>query len=521
MNSESSSFIPHPSSLFSLRGVTRRFGPVTALDGVDFDIRAGEIHALLGENGAGKSTLMNILFGALRPDAGTIESAEFPNLKLNSSRDAIAAGIGMVHQHFHLVETFTVRENVLLGDKEFSRWRREPFAERIGLYTRPSSAERLAARAEALNLSDKLDAKVESLPVGLRQRVEILKALYRDARVLLLDEPTSVLTPLEVDGFFELVRDLRDQGTGIVFITHKLGEAAELADRVTVMRRGKVVATFQKDEADPKRLAEAMVGRALAPPPARTTPPREKVLLSVANLSTVAANGRRLRDISFEIRVGEIFGVAGVDGNGQTELAEAVVGLIPATGEVKLDGQPLPAGRKRRMKLGVGYVPADRRAEGLALDLPLSENAILGFETRHRRRGFLNPRDLRDYVGGLIERFDIRAPGPDAPAGALSGGNQQKLLFARELAHEPKVLVAVNPTWGVDIGAVETIHRALLDLRDRGAAILLISNELEEIRALSDRFAVLHDGRLSAPLPPDAPAAEVGLLMAGAKKDEG
>ncbi len=500
MPSEISSFILHPSSLFALRGITRRFGPVTALDGVDFDIRAGEVHALLGENGAGKSTLMNILFGALRPDAGTIESAEFPNLKLNSSRDAIAAGIGMVHQHFHLVETFTVRENVVLGDQ-----RADP--------------EKLAKFAGKLSLADALDRKIEALPVGLRQRVEILKALYRNARVLLLDEPTSVLTPLEVDGFFELVRDLRDAGTGIVFITHKLGEAAELADRVTVMRRGKVVATFSKDEADPKTLAEAMVGRSLAPPPARTTAPREKILLSVASLST--AHGRRLRDISFDIRAGEIFGVAGVDGNGQTELAEAVVGLIPATGDVRLDGKTLPAGRKRRMKFGVGYVPADRRAEGLALDLPLSENAILGFETEHRRFGFLTPRELRAYVGGLIGRFDIRASGPDAPAGSLSGGNQQKLLFARELAHEPKLLVAVNPTWGVDIGAVETIHRALLDLRDRGAAILLISNELEEIRALSDRFAVLHDGRLSAPLPPDAPAAEVGLLMAGTKKDEG
>ncbi len=332
--------------------------------------------------------------------------------------------------------------------------------------------------------------------------------------MLLLDEPTSVLTPLEVERFFELVRDLRDQGTGIVFITHKLGEAVELADRVTVMRRGKVVATFQKDEADAKKLAEAMVGRELAPPPAKTTSPGKNVRLSVANLSTTA--GRRLRDISFEIRAGEIFGIAGVDGNGQTELAEAVVGLIPAQGDLKLDGATLPAGRKRRMTLGIGYVPADRRAEGLALDLSLAENAVLGFETEHRRHGFLNPRDLRAYVGGLIDRFDIRASGPEATAGSLSGGNQQKLLFARELAHGPKALVAVNPTWGVDIGAVETIHRELLDLRKRGAAILLISNELDEIRALADRFAVLHDGRLSRPLPPDAPGEEVGLLMAGA-----
>lgn len=499
--------MPHAPSpippLFQLAGVSRRFGTVTALDGVDFDIRAGEVHALLGENGAGKSTLMNILFGALRPDAGMITSAEFPGLKLNSSRDAIAAGIGMVHQHFHLVETFTVRENVLLGDR-----RPDP----------ASRAEKLAELAAKLTLADSLDRKIEALPVGLRQRVEILKALYRNAQVLLLDEPTSVLTPLEVDGFFELVHNLRDQGTGIVFITHKLGEAAELADRVTVMRRGKVVATFNRDEADPKTLAEAMVGRQLAPPPARTTAPREKILLSVANLST--AHGRRLRDISFDIRAGEIFGVAGVDGNGQTELAEAVVGLIPARGDLKLDGKTLPAGRKRRMKLGIGYVPPDRRTEGLALDLSLAENAVLGFETEHRRFGFLNPRELRAYVGGLIERFDIRASGPDAPAGALSGGNQQKLLFARELAHEPNVLVAVNPTWGVDIGAVEAIHRALLELRDRGAAILLISNELEEIRALSDRFAVLHEGRLSAPLPPDAPAAEVGLLMGGTMKND-
>ncbi len=487
---------------FALHDISKRYGTVLALDGVSLTLRPGQIHGILGENGAGKSTLLNILFGAIQPDRGRIERDGRP-LRLTSSRLAIEAGIGLVHQHFHLVDSFTVRENVLLGE-------RTPDFPRL---------DRLAAR---LGLREALDVAVGGLPVGVRQRVEILKALYRQATLLLLDEPTAVLTPPEVETLFDLLRELRAAGAGVVFITHKLREALELCDTITILRQGRVVAEYAPSHVTADVLAAAMVGDHLASAAMvhnATAPLAETVRLRVENLTVPAAGSQTaLQRISFAVREGEIFGIAGVDGNGQTELAEALVGLRPMRGDLWLDGRPLPAGRRARLAAGLRYIPPDRRQSGLALELSLAENVILGDELAPdwRRWGVLLDRvALRQYAGTLIRDFDIRAPHADAPAAALSGGNQQKLLVARELAPQPRVLVAVNPTWGVDVAAVATIHRALRGACRQGLGLVLMSNELDEIQALCHRFAVLHRGRLSTSLTFDLPPADLGRLMAG------
>jgi ABC-type uncharacterized transport system ATPase subunit len=487
---------------FALHDISKRYGTVLALDGVSLTLRLGQIHGILGENGAGKSTLLNILFGAVQPDRGRIERDGRP-LRLTSPRLAIAAGIGLVHQHFHLVDSFTVRENVLLGERTPDRPRLDRLAARLGLW-------------------EVLDVAVGGLPVGVRQRVEILKALYRQATLLLLDEPTAVLTPPEVETLFDLLRELRAAGAGVVFITHKLREALELCDTITVLRQGRVVAEYPASQVTADVLAAAMVGEHLASAAlghSATAPPAETVRLRVENL-TVPADGSRtaLHRISFEVREGEIFGIAGVDGNGQTELAEALVGLRPMQGNLWLDGRPLPAGRRARLAAGLRYIPPDRRQAGLALELSVAENVILGDELAPdwRRWGVLLDRAaLRQYAGTLIRDFDIRTPHADAPAAALSGGNQQKLLVARELAPRPRVLVAVNPTWGVDVASVATIHRALRGACRQGLGLVLMSNELDEIQALCQRFAVLYRGRLSTSLTFDIPPADLGRLMAG------
>ncbi|QUV81233.1 ABC transporter ATP-binding protein [Chloracidobacterium sp. D] len=487
---------------FALHDISKRYGTVLALDGVSLTLRPGQIHGILGENGAGKSTLLNILFGAVQPDRGRIERDGRP-LRLTSPRLAIAAGIGLVHQHFHLVDSFTVRENVLLGERTPDRPRLDRLAARLGLW-------------------EVLDVAVGGLPVGVRQRVEILKALYRQATLLLLDEPTAVLTPPEVETLFDLLRELRAAGAGVVFITHKLREALELCDTITVLRQGRVVAEYPASQVTADVLAAAMVGEHLASAAlghSATAPPAETVRLRVENL-TVPADGSRtaLHRISFEVREGEIFGIAGVDGNGQTELAEALVGLRPMQGNLWLDGRPLPAGRRARLAAGLRYIPPDRRQAGLALELSVAENVILGDELAPdwRRWGVLLDRAaLRQYAGTLIRDFDIRTPHADAPAAALSGGNQQKLLVARELAPRPRVLVAVNPTWGVDVASVATIHRALRGACRQGLGLVLMSNELDEIQALCQRFAVLYRGRLSTSLTFDIPPADLGRLMAG------
>ncbi len=493
-------------AVFALHDISKRYGTVLALDGVSLTLRPGQIHGILGENGAGKSTLLNILFGAVQPDRGRIERDGRP-LRLTSPRLAIEAGIGLVHQHFHLVDSFTVRENVLLGE-------------------RTPDFPRLDSLAARLGLREARDVAVGGLPVGVRQRVEILKALYRQATLLLLDEPTAVLTPPEVETLFELLRELRAAGAGVVFITHKLREALELCDTITILRQGRVVAEYTPSQVTAHVtadvLAAAMVGDHLASAAmgsSATAPPAETVRLRVENLTVPAAGSQTaLHRISFEVREGEIFGIAGVDGNGQTELAEALVGLRPMHGNLWLDGRPLPAGRRARLAAGLRYIPPDRRQAGLALELSVAENAILGDELAPdwRRWGVLLDRAaMRQYAGALIRDFDIRTPRAEAPAAALSGGNQQKLLVARELAPQPRVLVAVNPTWGVDVASVATIHRALRGGCRQGLGLVLMSNELDEIQALCQRFAVLHRGRLSASLTFDIPPADLGRLMAG------
>ncbi|OYT69319.1 MAG: heme ABC transporter ATP-binding protein [Chloracidobacterium sp. CP2_5A] len=484
---------------WALRDIAKRYGAVPALDGVSLTIEPGRIHGLLGENGAGKSTLMNILFGATRPDRGHIER-DGRRVAFASSRDAIAAGVGLVHQHFHLVDSFTVRENVWLG------------------VARPDEA-RLRAAAERLGLAGDLDAVAGRLSVGVRQRVEILKALYRQATLLLLDEPTATLTPPEADALFAFARELRASGASVVFITHKLREALELCDAVTVLRQGRVAATYAASEATPDDLAAAMVGGRPAESAGEApAAPGDRARLRVDRLATSGDAGLRVRGVSFEVRAGEIFGIAGVDGNGQTELAEALVGLRPAAGRVWLDDAPAPDGRQARLAAGLRYIPADRRRAGLALNLSVAENAILGDEASpawRRRGGRLDSAAIQRHVAMLAERFDIRMPGASAPVATLSGGNQQKLLAARELARRPRVLVAVNPTWGVDIAAVAAIRRALRAACAEGLSLVLISNELDEILSLCHRLTVIHNGRLSRALPLDVPPTVIGRLMAG------
>ncbi|MGQ9897433.1 MAG: ABC transporter ATP-binding protein [Acidobacteriota bacterium] len=485
-----------------LHDISKRYGTVQALDGVSLTLHLGQIYGILGENGAGKSTLLNILFGAVQPDWGWIERDGVP-LRLASPWFAIQAGIGLVHQHCHLVDSFTVRENVLLGEQTPNQSRLDSLSVRLGL-------------------REVLDVVVGRLPVGLRQRVEILKALYRQATLLLLDEPTAVLTPPEVVTLFELLRELRAAGTGVVFITHKLREALELCDTITVLRQGRVVAQHRPSQVTADTLAAAMVGDHLASEAmlSKTVePPAETMRLRVEHLTVPAAGSLTgLHRVSFEVRQGEIFGIAGVDGNGQTELAEALVGLRPMQGRMWLDGQLVPPGRRARMAAGLQYIPPDRRQSGLALDLSVSENAILGDELARtwRRWGVLLDKNaIRQYTHSLIQDFDIRAPRESIPVAALSGGNQQKLLVARELARRPRVLVAVNPTWGVDVASVATIYQALRRACRQGLSLVLLSNELDEIQALCHRFAVLYRGRLSASLTFDIPSSDLGRLMAG------
>ncbi|MBX7224057.1 MAG: ABC transporter ATP-binding protein, partial [Blastocatellia bacterium] len=469
----------------TLTGISKRFGTLRALDQVDFSVKSGEIHALLGENGAGKSTLMKVLFGLCRPDAGKITRNGQP-LLIRTPQDAVQNRIGMVHQHFHLVDSFTVRENVVLGKRAFPK--------RTGTPSAGFAPERLETAATRLQLGNVLERKVGSLSVGVRQRVEILKALAFAAEFLLLDEPTSVLTPQETEDLFQTLRELRQQGVGIVLITHKLKEVLSVCDRVTVMRQGQVVGMLPIAAATENELARMMVGRAISGPKTNRAESGREARLVVDCLTTPRTEGQvALQSISFEIRTGEIFGIAGVDGNGQTELAECLAGIRAATGKVWLEGQPVTGNRRERIQAGLAYVPQDRRNEGLALDFSLAENGILGVENRRDFRfgPFLNPAAIHRHVAGLMQKFDVRAASPAVPARSLSGGNQQKLLLARELAFVPKLLIAVNPTWGVDIGAIENIHRILLDLRAAGGSILLISTELDELYALCDRFAVL------------------------------
>jgi len=504
--------IPEPevnAPLLAVRGISKRFGNTQALDDVSLEFRGGEIHAVLGENGAGKSTLMHILAGIYRPDAGTVLLEGWPAV-FNSPREARRAGIGMVHQHFTLVETLTVAENLTLSLPQQSGWR----------YAAAAAGAEARALAERVGLDlSPPELTVAELPVGARQRIEILKALAHAARVLILDEPTAVLTPQEVRKLFVMLRELRAQGRLIIFITHKLREVREIADRVTIMRRGRVVGTFTPALLSESEMAERMIGDVVPVRPYRTERAKGDVVLNVTQLS--AHDDRdlpALLDASFAVRAGEVFGIAGVDGNGQRELFEVLAGLRPPSGgTVSVRGSPVTDFTPRALlAAGIGHIPPDRQHDGLVLPMTVQENFLLSriLLDRCSRRGLLNARAGRRFSAEVARSYDVRAD-LDAPARSLSGGNQQRVVVARALAQEPAVLVAANPSRGLDVAAARAVAEAVHDSARRGCAVVLISTDLDEVLDLSDRVAVLSRGRLSPALEPPIDAERLGLLMAG------
>jgi simple sugar transport system ATP-binding protein len=494
--------------LLTAAGLTKRFGALTALEGVELDVQPGEVHAILGENGAGKTTLVNLLFGMLRPDAGHILwRAE--EISLRSPHDALARGIGMVHQHFMLVGALPVWENVALSDPKRPSFRLDASRGR-------RRVRELAAR---YSLALDPDARVDDLPVGARQRVEIAKALEGSVALLILDEPTAVLAPSEVDDLFAVIREMKRAGTAVLFISHKLDEVLAISDRVTVLRRGRVVSRVRTEDADASSLARAIVGEGTAEwtRGGRRAAVGGNVVLSVEGASARAPGAPPLHDLSFELRSGEILGIAGVDGNGQQELVALLAGLLrPDLGRVRLAGEDVTAlDVEARWRRGLSVLPGDRAREGLVLDAPLWENLALREFGAKWAKGPLGVRPSAHVrrATELLARFDVRAGGPRVPARSLSGGNQQKLLLARELAAEPKAIVLLNPTRGLDVGATSALLRTLIELRDAGRAILLVSTELDELLEVSDRVAVLFRGGLHEATSRER--AAIGALMLG------
>jgi ABC-type uncharacterized transport system ATPase subunit len=499
-----------------MRRITKLFPGVVANDQVDFDAEVGEVHALLGENGAGKTTLTNVLTGLYRPDDGEIELYG-ESVRFQSPRDALDAGIGMVHQHFRLVAPFTVAENVLLGDHRDAGRSFVLHPHRI--------EERVTELANRYALDVDPRARIWQLSVGEQQRVEILKALYREARILIMDEPTAVLTPQEGEKLFETLRAMAADGRTVIFISHKLHEVMAVSDRITVLRAGTNVATVATAESTLQSLASLMVGREIAG--ARRFPrarPVGEVVLEVHDVSVVGDRGDlAVRGVSFEVREGEIVGIAGVAGNGQRELAEAVYGIRDlGSGYVRVDGKSLDTGDPRAaIAAGVAHVPEDRLGTGLAPSLTISQNvALKSYRAAPVSRGpFLLLGQMRELARSLIRRYDVKAPGPETPARNLSGGNLQKLVLGREFEGAPRVLIVAQPTRGLDVGAIETVHDFLRGAASRGVAVLLISEDLDELRALSDRMLVLYEGAIVGEADPERTSIEeIGLLMAGGER---
>jgi simple sugar transport system ATP-binding protein len=497
-----------------MRGITKRFPGVVANDHVDFDLLPGEVHALLGENGAGKSTLMNILYGLYKPDEGEI-LIRGERVVMHSPKDAIERGIGMVHQHFMLIPVMTVAENVVLAV--------EP--REAGVLLDYSEAERRVRElAERFKFGIDPHARVQDISVAQQQRVEILKALYRKAEILILDEPTAVLTPQEALELFQILRGLIAEGLSVIFISHKLDEVLEISDRITVLRRGKTVATIPREGATEQQLAQLMVGReVLLRVDKKPGSPGEPVLI-VENLSVFDDRGLpAVRDVSLQVRAGEIVGIAGVDGNGQSELIDAITGLRrPAGGRVLVgDEEVTTKNADDHLEAGLGHIPEDRQRRGLVLEFTLAENVALHDYDKPpiSRWGWLSPRRMVQRARDLLRRYDVRGGGPTTRASALSGGNQQKVVLAREVERDPTVLVAAQPTRGLDVGAIEFVHRRLVEERDEGRAILLISFELEEILSLSDRILVIFEGRIVGEYPPTVTAEELGIAMIGATRE--
>ena len=496
-----------------IKGLTKRFGSFTANDEIDLVVEPGEIHCLLGENGAGKSTLMNMLYGLLTPTEGEI-LLDGERVDFEGPGDALAAGIGMVHQHFMLVPVFTVAENVMLGHEK---------TRGAGVLNREAARKQVRELSERYSLHVDPDALVEDIPVGVQQRVEIIKALAGNAKILILDEPTAVLTPQEIDELMEIMRELKAQGTSIIFITHKLREVKAVGDRITVIRRGKVVGTAPPTASEAE-LAEMMVGRSVQLAVSKEQKTGGEPVLRAQNITVVDPRGHLVvKDVSFEVRGGEVLGIAGVQGNGQTELIKSLLGLVrPDAGRIELEGKDISRhGPRQSLADGIGYVPEDRSHDGYVGSFSVRENLVLDL---YRTKEFSSGPALRlDAIEAnarhRIEEFDIRTESPETPVAALSGGNQQKVVIAREFSRPLKVLIASQPTRGVDVGSIEFIHKRIIRERDQGTAVLIVSTELDEIYALADRIAVMYDGRIVATVSPDTPREQLGLLMAGATPD--
>jgi general nucleoside transport system ATP-binding protein len=497
--------------VLELHGITKQFPGVLANDHIDLDLRRGEVHALLGENGAGKSTLMSILYGLYTADSGEILLNGKP-VSIHSPKDAIELGIGMVHQHFMLIPVMTVTENIVLAQ--------EPRQAGV-LLDYDAAAARVRELSTSFGLAVDPDARIEKITVGQQQRVEILKALYRGAEILILDEPTAVLTPPEAKELFAIIESLKTQGKSIVFISHKLNEVLEIADRISVLRRGKLVETIPREGATEAGLARSMVGREVLLRVDKKPATPGDPLLRVEDLHVRDDRGlEAVRGVSFNVRSGEIVGIAGVDGNGQSELIDALTGLRHVnSGHITIGGEDLSRATARKaLDAGMGHIPEDRHRRGLVLDFNLAENLVLHDYSKEpfSRLGWMNPRNWLRWARGLLQEFDVRGGTPTTRGGSLSGGNQQKVVVAREVSRDPSVLIAAQPTRGLDVGAIEFVHRRLVEQRDAGKAVLLVSLELDEVLSLSDRILVLYEGRIVAEFPPDVSEEEVGIAMLGA-----
>ncbi|MBQ8653607.1 MAG: ABC transporter ATP-binding protein [Clostridia bacterium] len=498
-------------------GITKRFPGIIANDNITLQLKKGEIHALLGENGAGKSTLMSVLFGLYQPEAGVIKK-DGQEVAIRNPNDATALGIGMVHQHFKLVECFTVLDNIIMGV--------EP--NRFGFLQKKEARRKVKELSERYGLHVDPDAKIEDITVGMQQRTEILKMLYRDNEILIFDEPTAVLTPQEIDELMQIMRNLAAEGKSILFISHKLAEIMAVADRCSVLRKGKYIGTVETKNTTMEELSAMMVGRNVNFHVEKVEKTPGDVVLKVENM-TVASRVHKnnaVRGVSFEVRAGEIVCIAGIDGNGQTELVYGLTGLEPVTeGKVTLKGTDITkAPIRSRNTMGMSHIPEDRHKHGLVLDYTLEDNIVLQryFEPEFTRGGFLRRKNIRGYAERLIEQYDVRSgQGAVTSARSMSGGNQQKAIVAREIDRDPELLIAVQPTRGLDVGAIEYIHRQIVAERDAGKAVLLVSLEMDEVMDVSDRILVMYEGEIVGQLDPRTTTAEeMGLYMAGAKREE-
>ena len=500
-------------NIIEMLHITKEFPGIIANDDITLQLRRGEIHALLGENGAGKSTLMSVLFGLYQPEAGVIKK-NGQEVRINDPNDATALGIGMVHQHFKLIDVFTVLDNIILGAE----------TTKMGFLQKKAAREKVLALSERYGMKVDLDAKVENISVGMQQRVEILKMLYRDNEILIFDEPTAVLTPQEIEELMATMREFAKEGKSILFISHKLNEIMAVADRVTVLRKGKCVGTVETKDTDKQSLSNMMVGRPVQLEVVKEPARPKDVVLHVEGLTVPSKTHKRnaVNGVSFDVRAGEIVCLAGIDGNGQTELIHGLTGLDRSTGTVTLCGRDISHASIRQRNQQMSHIPEDRHKHGLVLDFTLEQNMVLQRyrEPRFQHIGFINSGEVRSYAENLIEQYDVRSgQGPITVARSMSGGNQQKAIIAREVDRDLPLIVAVQPTRGLDVGAIEYIHSQLVAERDKGKAVLLVSLELDEVMSLSDRILVLYEGEIVGELDPKATTVqELGLYMAGAKR---